>query len=139
MVRKPYKETTMKLLTTAAIAALLTANVASADNAPAGLIAQSGAMNEGFTTTTQFYGFMEYGVETDEADAGLGMNYFLTDDFTLYGEINFIKEDGNDVDFDTFNFGVDYAITYNVSTYAEIEFDADFDYQDVVVGVAFVY
>ena len=128
----------MKLLTTAAIAALLSANVAMADQAPAGLIAQAGAMNETYSLT-QFYGFMEYGVESEEADAGLGMNYFLTDEATLYGEINFIKEDGSDVDFDTFNFGIDYAITYNVSTYAEIEFDSDFDYQDVVVGVTFVY
>jgi len=128
----------MKLLTTAAIAALLSANGAMADEAPAGLIAQAGAMNETYSLT-QFYGFMEYGVESDEADAGLGMNYFLTDEATLYGEINFIKEDGSDVDFDTFNFGIDYAITYNVSTYAEIEFDSDFDYQDVIVGVTFVY
>lgn len=130
------------LLNTTATAALVftlsTTMTSANETVPAGVMAQSSAMQDGYKNY-QFYGWAEYGVETDTADAGIGMNYFLTDRATLYGEIDFIKLDNEEADFDTFNFGIDYAISYNVSTYLEIEFDEDFDYQDVILGVSFIY
>lgn len=130
----------MKLTTIAASALLLSSpTLGQAEGlAPSGLIAQMGQVEDN-SKNYQFYGWAEYGVETDTADAGIGMNYFITDRLIAYGEVDFLKLDNEEADFDTFNFGIDYALTYNVSAYAELEFDKDFDYQDVIVGVSFVY
>ena len=104
----------------------------------AGLIAQASS-GDGEYSPVQFYGYAEYGMETNTGEGALGANYGLMDDVTLYGEINFIKEDSENVDFDTFNFGIDYSWNYNIGTYIELEFDNDFDYNDITVGVSFVY
>jgi predicted porin len=130
----------MKITTIAASALLLSSpSLGQTEGlSPSGLIAQVGQMEDN-SKNYQFYGWAEYGVETDTADAGIGMNYFITDRLIAYGEVDFLKLDNEEADFDTFNFGIDYALTYNLSAYAELEFDKDFDYQDVIVGVSFIY
>jgi len=126
-----------KLATSAAALLMLSAPAFAAGVEVAPLIAT--ATEEPLGRSYQLYGWAEYGVENEQFESALGIDYFLTDRLTAFGEVSVIKVDGEELDFDTFDLGLSYSLTYNVSAYTFVEFNDDFDYENLTVGMSFVY
>ena len=84
-----------------------------------------------------FNGFIEYNVEADTFDGGLGVTYDISNDFTVFSDANFATIGSTEVQFETMDFGVEYHVNYAVDAYALVRLDDSLEYAETTVGMAF--
>ena len=84
-----------------------------------------------------FNGFIEYNVEADTFDGGLGVTYNISDDFTVFSDANFATIGSTEVQFETMDFGVEYHVSHAVDAYALVRLDDSLEYAETTVGMAF--
>ena len=84
-----------------------------------------------------FGGGLEYAVEAETLEATAGAEYVIGQ-LTIAPVITIADLTGN-VDFDSLAVTASYAATEQVTAYVKIETDADFAYDEAVLGVSFKF
>jgi hypothetical protein len=107
-----------KIFTTAAALTLLTATTASAD--------------------FYFDGYAEYAFEAEQFETNLGINYEYSD-FVVFADANLIDTADTDFTFDNAELGVGYNVTPNATVYGKVILDDNLEYDEGVVGLAFLF
>ena len=82
-----------------------------------------------------YVGGIEYAVEAEVFEATAGVEYGVHN-FTFAPAIT-LNDAGGDFEFVSAEFTVGYDVNTNVNAYVTIESDADFDYAEATIGVAF--
>jgi hypothetical protein len=85
--------------------------------------------------STTFVGSLEYAIEAETFEATAGMEFGI-DQWTITPVIVMNDEFG-DFDFSSAELNVSYDASENVDLYITFETDADFDYAETTLGVAF--
>ncbi len=97
------------------------------------LVAMTGmAMAE----TPTFVGYSEYAVEANSFEIGAGAELYVLDGFYLTPMV-IGNGDVDAFDFTRAEVKATYVVNENIDVYGKIKTDADFNYDDAVVGVAF--
>ena len=109
----------MKTLVIATVAALGLAGAASADG-----------------LGVNAYG--EYAFEAEAFEIGLGATYGI-EALTLSAGVVAVKPNNVSFDVDHLDLGAAYALTGNASLYGNVELNADLEYTESTVGVAFQF
>ena len=83
----------------------------------------------------EFLGSVEYSIENETFEFEAGLAYYLTPDFTVAAVVGAMPE-GGDTTFSGLDLGAYYTLDENATVYVVGEFDPDFEYEDVVVGLS---
>lgn len=81
-------------------------------------------------------GYTQYEIEAERFETGIGIDYTL-DRFSFSPVLKVADAPGQSLDFDGVDIGVSYQFTNAVIGYTQVEFNGDFDYQEMTVGVFF--
>ena len=81
-------------------------------------------------------GYTQYEFEAERFETGIGVEYSI-DRFSFTPVLKVANAPGQSLDFDGVDFGVAYQFTDAVNGYTKVEFDSDFDYEEMTVGVSF--
>jgi len=85
-----------------------------------------------------FFGNVEYQTEAETLEFGLGADFYASERLTITPEMTMQAVDG-DFDLEGFDLTAAYAIDEDVYAYGRVEFDADAEYEEFTVGVAFTF
>jgi len=81
-------------------------------------------------------GYTQYEIEAERFETGIGVDYTI-DRFSFSPILKVADAPGQSLDFDGVDFGVAYQFTDAVNGYTKVEFNGDFDYEEMTVGVSF--
>lgn len=81
-------------------------------------------------------GYTQYEIEAKRFETGIGVEYSI-DSFSFTPVFKVADVPGRSLDFDGVDFGVAYQFTDAVNGYTKVEFNGDFDYKEMTVGVSF--
>lgn len=109
----------MKSVMIAAAALVATATVAMAD-------------------TPTFVGYSEYAVEAQTFELGAGAEFIIADGLILTPTLVGFGT-SSDFDFNRAELKASYGLNENINLYGKVKTDADFKYDEAVVGVAFQF
>ena len=84
-----------------------------------------------------YNGFLEYNVEADTFDGGLGVTYDVSNSFTVFSDANFATIGGSEVQFETMDFGAEYHLSHAIDAYALVRLDDSLNYAETTVGMSF--
>lgn len=83
-------------------------------------------------------GYGEYALEAETFEFGVGADYAI-DAVTLSVDVVAIKPNDVALDFDHVDLGVTYAATEQADVYGVVTLDADLEYSETTVGLAFSF
>ena len=103
--------------------------------AAAALVAMTGVAAAEVPT---FVGYSEYAVEAETFELGAGAEFILADRLILTPTlVGFGTAD--EFDFDRLEVKASYGLNENLDMYGKLKTDADFKYDEAIVGVAFQF
>lgn len=103
--------------------------------AVAALVTMAGAA---MAETPSFVGYSEYAVEANSFELGAGAEVYLADGFYLTPMV-VGKGPADAFEFDHAEVKATYILNENVNVYGKVKSDADFKYDEAIVGVAFQF
>lgn len=90
-----------------------------------------------YASPVGFNGFIEYNVEADTFDGGLGVTYDVSNSFTVFSDAHFATVGVSEVQFEAMDLGAEYHLSPAVDAYARVRLDDSLSYAETTVGMSF--